>query len=180
MVKPVFVLWGTSTYLAVQMWHTLRKKNAWPFCAYDMFNYYVLERRYQLRIALYDARGRVTGPLDPWGVLPLEFFRVVSILEMVYFSNQKDEVKKDFSERTLRRANRTSWEDFDEVRAVVRSASGAPFVAFDLYLVEVDSERCDPVDRASVLSTELVYRHDPDGVVSDSALRWALVDEVIN
>lgn len=174
-VKPAAVLGATAVLAAVQMWQTIRNRNDWPFCAYNMFNYRVPARWEQLRVALYDDAGNRTGPIDPWGLLPLEFFRVVSLLDVVFLRGRDAALQTEFCERTLHRLNTTRWRDFDEVRGSVRSPSGRPFAALELYLVDVDQKQCDPTDRASVLAARLVHRHDPRGVVRDP-VRWAVAE----
>ncbi|MEU1308346.1 hypothetical protein ABZ419_05530 [Streptomyces cinnamoneus] len=169
---PAVILGTATAYLGAQLWHTVRDRNRWPFCAYNMFNYRVPETWEQLRIVLYDDRGRTTGPQDPWGLLPVEFFRVVSILESVLIGNQDEKLKEEFCERTLHRLNTARWPDFDEVRASAALPDGRPFAALEVYLVEVDAVRCDPRDRASVLSAGLLHRHDPGRVTGPDGPRW--------
>ncbi|MEW2577311.1 hypothetical protein [Streptomyces syringium] len=169
---PAVILGTATAYLGAQLWHTVRDRNRWPFCAYNMFNYRVPEAWEQLRIVLHDDRGRTTGPLDPWGLLPVEFFRVVSILESVLITNQDEPLKEEFCVRTLNRLNTAPWPDFDEVRASVALPDGRPFVALEVYLVEVDAVRCDPRDRASVLSARLLHRHDPGRVTGPDGPHW--------
>ncbi|MEV5882444.1 hypothetical protein AB0L74_06935 [Streptomyces sp. NPDC052020] len=160
-------------YLAVQFWHTFRDRNTWPFCAYNMFNYDLPERRHQMRIVLHDADGGVVGPTDPWCLLPVEFFRVISILNKLFFVTEDRELRTRFCERTLALINETPWDDFDEVRAAPRSPTAAPFQALDFYLVEVD-DTCDAFDRTSVCSVRLLHRHDPRGIAADKDIRWHL------
>ncbi len=150
--------------LGGNFWHTFRNRNTWPWCSYNMFSYHSRPRRPQLRVAVHDAQGTMHGPVDPWGLLPVEFFRVVSALDKVLITNQDEQVRADFCARTVALLNDVRWRDFDEVRASLEMPSGAPIAALDLYLVEVDDRACDPRDRAAVLSASLLHRHDPDGV----------------
>ncbi|ONI91303.1 hypothetical protein ALI22I_09595 [Saccharothrix sp. ALI-22-I] len=137
-----------------------------------MFSYSLPERWEQARVALYDETGRSTGPLDPWSLLPVEFFRVVSIIDLVFLSNADERLRDEFCDRALRFLNTRPWRDFDEVRAAMRPTDGLRFAALDVYLVEVDLDTCDPTDRSSVLSAALVHRHDPHEVVGQSEPRW--------
>ncbi|EMD21776.1 hypothetical protein [Amycolatopsis azurea] len=57
---------AAASYFCVQLAHTLRDRNRWPFCAYNMFNYHVPDRCEQLRVVFYDSGGRTAGPTDPW------------------------------------------------------------------------------------------------------------------
>ncbi|TDV48695.1 hypothetical protein [Actinophytocola oryzae] len=162
-------------HLGAQLWHTVRNRNRWPFCAYNMFSYSLPDRWEQLRVVLYDTRGVSTGPMDPFGLLPVEFFRIVSIVEQVFITSSDTALRTEFCESTVRLLNNGGWRDFDEVRTNARSASGLPVAAFDLYLVEVDAVRCDPFDRASVCGATLLHRHDPREVVRDQEPGWRLV-----
>ncbi|MFI6764189.1 hypothetical protein [Streptomyces sp. NPDC050355] len=167
------VLTGAAGYLAVQFWHTFRNRNSWPFCAYNMFNYDLPEKWQQFRIVLHDADGHTTGPTDPWCLLPVEFFRVVSIMNKMFFGPAGEDLRRTFCTRTLDLVNKTSWGDFDEIRASPVSPASAPFVALDVYVVEVDNE-CDAFDRSSVRTTELIHRHDPQGVAAGKETGWRI------
>ncbi|MER7916499.1 MULTISPECIES: hypothetical protein [unclassified Streptomyces] len=169
------VLTAAAGYLAVQFWHTFRNRNTWPFCAYNMFDYDLPDRWHQLRIVFHDAHGGCVGPTDPWCLLPVEFFRVISILNKVLFVSEDEELRTRFCERTLHLINETPWDDFDEVRASPVSASAAPFQALDFYLVEVD-DTCDAFDRTSVCSAKLLHRHDPHGIAENRHIQWLIQD----
>ncbi|MFI9157782.1 hypothetical protein ACIGXI_37720 [Kitasatospora aureofaciens] len=170
-VRSRAVLLGAAAYLGVQFWHTFRNRNSWPFCAYNMFTYELPDRWQQFRVVLHDSAGGVTGPVDPWPLLPVEFFRVVAIMNRMFFVNEDAELRTRFCARTLDLLNRTSWADFDEVRASFRAPAGAEFTALDVYLVEVDRD-CDAVDRSSVRSAQLIHRHDPTGAAAGTTVHW--------
>ncbi|MFF1447843.1 hypothetical protein ACFVYF_06770 [Streptomyces sp. NPDC058274] len=170
------VISGAAGYLAVQFWHTFRNRNTWPFCAYNMFNYDLPDRWHQFRVVLHDADGNAMGPTDPWCLLPVEFFRVVSILNKMFFGSADETLRSTFCERTLHLINESPWEDFDEVRASPVSPSAAPFVALDVYLVEVDNT-CDAFDRSSVFSAELLHRHDPQGITAGKQIQWLIQEK---
>ncbi|MFF4704390.1 hypothetical protein ACWC4D_09980 [Streptomyces sp. NPDC001288] len=169
------VLTAAAGYLAVQFWHTFRNRNTWPFCAYNMFNYDLPDRWHQMRVVLHDADGGAVGPTDPWCLLPVEFFRVISILNKVFFVSQDQELRTRFCERTLELINEAPWDDFDEVRASPQSPTASPFRAVDFYLVEVD-DTCDAFDRASVRSVRLLHRHDPRRIVTTDTIQWLIQD----
>ncbi|MFJ9762448.1 hypothetical protein ACIRUY_01410 [Streptomyces erythrochromogenes] len=171
-VRPGAILTGAALYLGVQFWHTMKNRNTWPFCAYNMFNYTLPERWVQMRVVLYAQDGTAVGPTDPWCLLPVEFFRVVSLMDQVFFSGGDHELREEFCRKTLRRINNSPWEDFDEVRAAPKSPTGRPFVALEVYVVEVDRARCDVFDRASVHDPKLLHRHDPEGVTHGTGPVW--------
>ncbi|MBO0514806.1 hypothetical protein [Streptomyces beijiangensis] len=139
-----------------------------------MFNYKLPMQWEQLRIVLYDQSGRGTKPLDPFGVLPTEFFRVVSILERIFMINKDERLRTEFCDRTLSVMSTDPWGDFDETRATVRPRNGHRFVALDLYLVEVHQDSCDPRDRSAVCEARLLHRHDPEGVIRAASPAWRL------
>jgi hypothetical protein len=172
------VVAASIAYLGIQVRQTVKDRNAWPFCAYNMFNYYLPDRFQQARVVLATDRGELVGPADPWPLLPLEFFRVISIIERVFITCEDRDVRDDFCRRVLHRLNTRPWRDWDEIRGSFRPPAGQRFAGLELYLVDVDFTRCDPVDRTHVLSADLVHRHDPEGVFAGRADRglWRFVD----
>lgn len=159
------ILAGTCVYLGSQVWHTLTNTNRWPFCTFNMFAYHKRDQALQMRVRLFTDDGETTGPADPWSLLPLEFFRVVSLLERVFHTHD-DVVERDrFCQRALARLNRGGWSSWDEIKGSFAPGRGRRFAAMELYFVEVDFRTCSPSDRSHVLTAELVHRYDPQGVV---------------
>src|SRR5262245_20893451 len=83
-------------YFSIQMWHTIRDKNRWPFCSYNMFSYFMSDHQTQPRVRLITDNGLTRGPMVPWGLMPVEFFRVEKILRQVLVSNEDVEVRNAF------------------------------------------------------------------------------------
>lgn len=173
------VLAGTALFLTGQVWHTVTNTNRWPFCSFNMFAYHKRDQALQMRVRLFTDDGTVVGPADPWALLPLEFFRVVSVLERVFHAQEDLGVRDAFCRQVLDRLNRRGWSSWDEVKAAFRPGRGRSFVAMELYFVQVDFRTCAPGDRAHVLSAELVHRFDPGGVIDpgqDPAGMWRIAD----
>jgi hypothetical protein len=173
------LLGGTAVVLGVQLHHTLRNTNRWPWCSYNMFSYRKRATAQQLRTRLITERGSIVGPADPWGLLPLEFFRVVALLERLFFTEDDQAARERFCRQTLDRLNRRPWGGWDEVKAALVVPAGERFVALELYLVDIDFDRCEPADRTHVVAVELVHRHDPLGVAATvPPVRWRLLETV--
>ncbi|MFJ3093239.1 hypothetical protein [Streptomyces hydrogenans] len=175
------ILAGTSAYLAGQVVHTVLNTNRWPFCTFNMFAYHKRDQALQMRVRLFTDDGEAVGPTDPWSLLPLEFFRVVSVLERVFHAQDDVEVRDRFCRQALERLNRRGWRAWDEVKASFSAGPGRRFVAMELYFVEVDFRTCSPFDRTEVTSAELVHRYDPEGVVADQpeASLWRFVEPLV-
>ncbi|TDD20285.1 hypothetical protein [Nonomuraea diastatica] len=143
-----------------------------------MFNYYIPDRATQLRVVLMTDKGRVIGPADPWPLLPLEFFRVISFIIRVFISSPDKVVRDRFCEAAIKGLNERPWRDWDEVRASFTAPPGERFAGMELYMVEVDFRMCDPGDRAHVLKADLIHRYDPGGWFGDAPERsfWRTVD----
>lgn len=123
--------------LSVQVWHTVRDRNRWPICSNNMFNRVLPERIPQLRVRLRD--GDVwTDPRSVYGLLPLEFFRVVDILDAVLVDNKDHVVRDRFCARVIDRLNTRPWNSFDEVHASERPTSSRGFTGIEILLVIVD------------------------------------------
>ncbi|MFF4139491.1 hypothetical protein ACFY1B_50925 [Streptomyces mirabilis] len=160
------VLAGGLLYLGLQVTSTVRNTNRWPWCTYNMFSYRSRDRPLQARVRLLTDRGTAVGPADPWGLLPLEFFRVVSLIDDVFIELRERGRQEAFCRAVLDLLNRTSWSRYDERRASFAAPPGERFVAVEVFLVSVDLRICDPYDRTDVVSVELLHRHDPLGVAA--------------
>ncbi len=122
--------------------------------------------------------GHLFGPADPWALLPLEFFRVISVIERVFITCEDPHVRDDFCRKALHRLNTRPWRDWDEIRGSFRPPAGQRFVGVELHLVEVDFTRCDPTDRSQVTSVELMHRYDPEGAFARAGDQdlWRLLE----
>ncbi|GEM30839.1 hypothetical protein NN3_18460 [Nocardia neocaledoniensis NBRC 108232] len=154
--------------IGIQLWHVIREQNRWPFCSYNMFNYRLGDRSSQIRVVLATDSGQIDGPNDPWGLLPLEMFRIDSMFRLVFDGDVPSAVRDSFCRTVLDRLNRHSWPRWDQVRRSLRPPAGGRFVAIAVYLVLVDFTVNNPEDRADVVGTRLLHRYDPDGRLSSS------------
>lgn len=151
------LLAGVTGYLAAQMVCTWRDRNRWPLCSYNMFNRRLPARLAQPRVVLYDGSG--AGPAQPvYGMMPLEFFRVVQIFGEVFLANDDDALKDRFAARVIGRLNTSPWRGFDEVRASYRPRSGR-FTGFDLLEVWIDTADFDPRAGEPLYDTRLLYSY---------------------
>ncbi len=125
---------GLGLLAAVQLLHTLRNTNRWPFVAQNMFSHDlpVLTR---LMVVLYDSRGG-EHVVFPYSVLPIEFFRAQRVLSQVYMEGSDAECQERFAIELLERLNDAPWGAYDEVEASVRPPEGTRFEGFDLKLYQ--------------------------------------------
>jgi hypothetical protein len=139
-----------------------------------MFSYQLGDNQQQQRIRLVTDRGAVLGPTNPWGLMPVEFFRVEKILEQVFLAHSSTALKDEFSAALLNRLNKRRWRNWDEIRAPFHPPPGHQIVAMELYLVDIDFATCDPADPRQVRQATLLHRHDPLGVlaIGDSEPPW--------
>ncbi|QMU75411.1 hypothetical protein GXW83_06260 [Streptacidiphilus sp. PB12-B1b] len=122
---------------AAQFVHTVRDRNRWPICSNNMFNRVMPDRLPQLRVRLRDG-DRWTEPRSVYGLLPLEFFRVVDICAAVLLENEDTEVRDRFCRRVVQRLNARPWKGFDEVAGSERPTSARGFTGLEMLLVTVD------------------------------------------
>jgi hypothetical protein len=156
--KLVTALTAIGALFSVQLLSTFMNKNYWPFCSYNLFHYQSPQRVQEIRVRLFDDRGNSTPILDTWGLLPLEYFRVISILRQIYISNKDENIKQNFSIKMLKRLNKRPWKPFDEIKSPIRSFSGRPFIGFELLLVDIDLNTYNPFDRSSYTRQQVLYR----------------------
>lgn len=128
---------ATGAYLLAQFAHTWRRRNRWPLCSYDMFSYPLASRFPQPRVQLCDDEG--STPLMPvYGLLPVEFFRAVAIIDDVFYECRDEALKERFAETMVHRLNTRPWRAFDEVRASIRPRSPRGWTGFRLVDVTID------------------------------------------
>src|ERR1700722_1181302 len=130
-------------YLAVQLLHTWQDRNNWPFCSYNMFSYQLGNRQTQQRVTLVTDQGAVLGPAPPWGLMPVEFFRVERILDYVFVKNPDKKLKDAMCGAIINRLNTTQWAGWDEIRNSFTPPSGHQIVALEFSYVDVDFTLCD-------------------------------------
>jgi hypothetical protein len=148
-------------YLAAQMAHTMANAKRWPFCPYDMFSFHIAERQSHRRIRLITNRGTVLGPVNPWGLMPLEFFRVDDIVKKALIGCQIPETRDAFCEAVLARLNDKRWKSWDEIRGGYHPPPNERISGLELYVVDVELAVHDLHDPLDVANARLVYRYDP-------------------
>lgn len=134
-----------SAYLLGQVFHTWTRRNRWPFCTYDMFSYPLDTRFPQPRVQLRDELG-TTDVMSVYGLLPVEFFRAVAIIDDVFYECEDTELKDRFAERMLCRLNERPWRAFDEVRASIRPRTARGWMGLRLLDVVIDMDDYRPSD----------------------------------
>lgn len=147
-VHPLALLTGAvlAGLTATQFVHTVRDRNRWPICSNNMFNRPLPQRVEQLRVRLKDGT-RWTEPRSVYGLLPLEFFRVVDICDAVLVDNEDPEVRDRFCRRVVERLNTRPWRGFDEISASERAGDPRGFTGLELLVVTVDlADYCRATD----------------------------------
>jgi hypothetical protein len=132
--EKLLLLSLTALFLCVQIWHTFVDQNNWPFCSYNVFSQIRGKQSQTFKIRLYESAGE-TRLVDVWEVLPLEFFRAISVFREVYFGGS-DEARRRLASFILGELNDSPWGEFDQTYASARPAGR--FVAFDFLLVDID------------------------------------------
>lgn len=134
---PLLAAAALGVLTMVQFVHTVRDRNRWPFCSNNMFNRVLPDRLPQLRVRLRDG-DQWTEPRSVYGLLPLEFFRVVDICAAVLMENEDRQVRDRFCLRVVQRLNSSPWRGFDEVSDSERPTAPNGFTGLELLLVTVD------------------------------------------
>ncbi|MCG7525364.1 hypothetical protein MHW47_13030 [Streptomyces sp. OfavH-34-F] len=135
---PLLAATALAGLTVAQFVHTVRDRNRWPICSNNMFNQVLPDRVPQLRVRLRDGT-RWTEPRQVYGLLPLEFFRVVDICAAVLMENEDERVRDAFCRRVVERLNTRPWKGFDEVAPSERPAAPEGFTGLELLLVTVDT-----------------------------------------
>jgi hypothetical protein len=122
-------------FFTVQLGHTLFDQNNWPFCSYNMFSQLRKTQSQTLKIRLYESNGE-PRLVDVWEVLPLEFFRAISVIRQVYFEAEDEQTKTALASYILHALNDSPWGNFDQQYPSARPIER--FIGLDLLRVELD------------------------------------------
>lgn len=119
----------------------VRSQGAGPFCAYNMFSSTVPEEYAQLRVRVH-WEGRQSVICDTRGLMPFEFFRTVSMLEMVFVNESTpDSIRIDCAKAIVDGLNFHPWAPSDEIYASLRSPKDPHVTGFDLLTMSTSSRR---------------------------------------
>ncbi|MEV4398201.1 hypothetical protein [Nonomuraea sp. NPDC049607] len=155
--KPAMAAAFLLAVLAGQFFHTVVDRNRWPFCSNNMFNRALPRRFPQLRIRLRDG-DEWTGLRQVYGLMPLEFFRVVDIFATVLLENTDDEVKERFCRTILDRLNTRPWPNYDEVRRSERPTHPRGFTGLEVIMVSIDVGDYSMTDDGPLYDHQVLYR----------------------
>ncbi|GAA3836819.1 hypothetical protein GCM10022226_68440 [Sphaerisporangium flaviroseum] len=159
--KPALMAAILGAVLVGQFFHTVVDRNRWPFCSNNMFNRTLPRRFPQLRIRLRDG-DEWTGLRQVYGLMPLEFFRVVDIFAVILLENQDEELKDRFCRTILRRLNTRPWAAFDEVGRSERPTHPRGFTGLEVLMVTVDVADYRMADDGPLYDHQVLYRCEAD------------------
>jgi hypothetical protein len=143
-------------FFSVQLGHTLLDQNNWPFCSYNMFSQVRPTQSQTFKIRLYEATG-ASRLVDVWEILPLEFFRAISVVREVYLNNNDTQTQKALASYILRALNEAPWGNFDQTYPSARPQTH--FLGFDLLRVELDLR--EPIIKLGAETLLFSYREAP-------------------
>jgi hypothetical protein len=164
----------SGAFMAGQLAHTIANKNNWPFASFNMFSFSTPRLPRRRLCILVGVDGHCVGPVPAWCLLPMEYFRVDAMIKSVFQAPRPERVRHDLAAAILRRVNTSPWEEWDEMRAAPRKC-GADLVAIEFYLVQVDLRRANLEDPFDVVTAQVLFRHDPSGVLPRSTQYAELV-----
>lgn len=122
-------------FLLVQLGHTLFDQNNWPFCSYNVFSRVRPLQSQTLKARLYEEDGSLRL-VNVWELLPLEFFRAISVIQKVYIEGNNQEAQTQLAQYILHTLNTSPWNNFDQTYPSARPTSR--FVGMEILRVEVD------------------------------------------
>jgi hypothetical protein len=125
----------TALFFSVQLGHTFFDQNNWPFCSYNMFSRIRPKQSQTYKIRLYEEAGE-SRLVDVWEVLPLEFFRAISVIREVFVNSNDAEKQRALAAYIIDTLNNSPWDAFDQTYASVRPQTR--FVGLELLQIELD------------------------------------------
>jgi hypothetical protein len=130
---------ATVAFFAAQLLHTILDRSSWPLCSYNMFSRVRPLTSSIPKVLLYEDRGAVRVA-DVWEVLPLEFFRAISLTQNVFYTGGDEATRERLAAFILEGLNRRPWGAFDQTYASARPSPGARFVGISFARWRIDLE----------------------------------------
>ena len=121
----------------IQLYCVIFNVNKWPFVAQNMFAHKYKGLIKRMVVVLYRENGNKCLVL-PGDVIPVAFFRAQRVLLNIYTSKANCENIERFSRDLLHRLNYQPWTKFDEINKSVACSENNKFIAFKIYIAELD------------------------------------------
>ncbi len=166
-VRSSTLTWAaTAGVLARNAVATVRNRNRWPFCSYNMF-YGVVPPEYpQLRGMIHWADPSGSRPpdvVDVRGLLPFEFFRTVSLLEHVYVGPGTEADKEACARAICTGLNQRPWGPRDEVVPSIRRPHDPDVAGIDILLMRTAVDRLWDEQVEELYRYQLLYSYRDGG-----------------
>ena len=142
----------------IQLYCVVFNVNKWPFVAQNMFAHRYRGLIKRMVIVLYRERGNKCLVL-PGDVIPVAFFRAQRVLLNVYTGQACHEDIERFSRDLLHRLNYQPWPKFDEINKSAVSLENDKFIAFKIYIAELDLAREKKLTRSSTIEDVISKTH---------------------
>jgi hypothetical protein len=128
---------ATATFFAAQLLLTILDRSYWPLCSYNMFSRVRPLTSSVPKVLLYEDSGAVRTA-DVWEVLPLEFFRAISLTQRAFYAGDDEARKERLAAFILESLNRRPWGAFDQTYQAARPSPGARFVGISFARWRID------------------------------------------
>lgn len=113
-----FLLCFTIVFFTIQIWCTATNKNRFPFCTYNMFSKTYYGKYAQYEVLFINTLKDDSVFVPAYKVLPIEFFRVNSIMDNIY-ANDNSKRQDNFSKLIIETLKNKPWIHFDEIYSSV-------------------------------------------------------------
>lgn len=140
----------------VQITVSVTGKNFWPISSYNMFNTTMKQEFRLFKAELVEDNGQSVFT-DVFNLFPVEFFRINNMMVTVYFKNQDNDLKRNFSNFIIKNLNERKWMSFDEVYQSINPSDGSKFVDFKLHLWTYDFTQYNQKKKYEIIKKQEIY-----------------------
>ncbi|MBW8687199.1 hypothetical protein [Chitinophaga rhizophila] len=152
----IMLFTGMVAFFVIQVSHTIRNTNSWPFCSYNMFNRMMQPKIDEFMIWLYDSKGNKQLVL-PGNAIPIEYYRTPVLMSDVFDGNNESS-KVQLCRILLDHLNTAPWGKFDEILPSARPTPGSHFTGMEVFIYNYDldlyryGQKLEPVNRKLIYS----------------------------
>jgi hypothetical protein len=142
----------------IQIAHTIVNKSNWPFSPHNFYFRQSLIKKPVFRFIFKDDKKQ-SYVVESKHILPIEGYRIGSIIREVYVNPSNNDNAKKFSQIILDRLNNNTWVKFDERYAPAIPLGNNKFIEFKIERHILDLRNFIPNKEIPIIAREMIYEY---------------------